>query len=104
MEVKKMPVSIPRSEFCLFGLTVLPAIILSFVQVSIPRSEFCLFGQEIPSALTDVVWGFNSPLGILFVRTLIISMVSSFNAIVSIPRSEFCLFGLPQPRRSTVQT
>ena len=37
-------VSIPRSEFCLFGHEFCHLILPVVSDVSIPRSEFCLFG------------------------------------------------------------
>ena len=87
-------VSIPRSEFCLFGLreklgphtkkwkfqfparnsvcsdksSSVPEMRTS--PVSIPRSEFCLFGQKQHVLERVHADSFNSPLGILFVRTL----------------------------------
>ena len=86
-------VSIPRSEFCLFG----PKYIQDFqgypVDVSIPRSEFCLFGLKLSGPTLVSRMRFNSPLGILFVRTELRDHVRRVNFDVSIPRSEFCLFG-----------
>ena len=87
-------VSIPRSEFCLFGLLIDPVDRLRVYDVSIPRSEFCLFGQKSLSASSCTLASFNSPLGILFVRTTVAHSCGLCCAAVSIPRSEFCLFGL----------
>ena len=63
-------VSIPRSEFCLFGLPRVAAPVWAMCNVSIPRSEFCLFGPERAMLGSILIDSFNSPLGILFVRTL----------------------------------
>ena len=68
--VRYIVVSIPRSEFCLFGLPSRANRIYVNRKVSIPRSEFCLFGHETPEPPPpDLPVCFNSPLGILFVRT-----------------------------------
>ena len=40
-------VSIPRSEFCLFGLVKQQSDYMHNLEVSIPRSEFCLFGRRV---------------------------------------------------------
>jgi len=111
-------VSIPRSEFWLFGLSSVCCRWIIGKQVSIPRSEFWLFGHieivspdvmfylfqfparnsgcsdkiHIRAARTDPD-GFNSPLGILVVRTPILPSFHLLCMNVSIPRSEFWLFG-----------
>ena len=61
--------------------------------VSIPRSEFCLFGPYTSMSMQTHGACFNSPLGILFVRTLFTGDKRWRGERVSIPRSEFCLFG-----------
>ena len=86
-------VSIPRSEFCLFGRVCGLPDLFRYTHVSIPRSEFCLFGQFTTTGGDTMTQGFNSPLGILFVRTRPHHCGSGLLRSVSIPRSEFCLFG-----------
>jgi len=94
-----------------------------FLNVSIPRSEFWLFGHTAIYAIGCINGRFNSPLGILVVRTFQIwiswglrgsfqfparnsgcsdSMIVCYItrcSQVSIPRSEFWLFG-PLPSKS----
>ena len=63
-------VSIPRSEFWLFGRRSRRSMLCSRCHVSIPRSEFWLFGLLCaPFSTTLIIESFNSPLGILVVRT-----------------------------------
>jgi len=62
-------VSIPRSEFWLFGRVTVALCSVPVMQVSIPRSEFWLFGHGGAAAARDAPGSFNSPLGILVVRT-----------------------------------
>ena len=62
-------VSIPHSEFCLFGHDVATSPLANYGQVSIPHSEFCLFGP-LETGVTECG-----------------------HCAVSIPHSEFCLFG-----------
>ena len=136
-------VSIPHSEFCSFGLW---SAIASFgplsgfqfpirnsvrsdvgsgahdwgrpIEVSIPHSEFCSFGRPAAHPRCRCWLSFNSPFGILFVRTVArrsrrgargVSFNSPFGILfvrtssigiiarslmrVSIPHSEFCSFG-----------
>ncbi|GEM_PF-3899712 len=116
-------VSIPHSEFCLFGPRGVFWASCRRAGVSIPHSEFCLFGQLRGKR---IVWAaetsfnsslgilsvrtcrrcsvkarwtccFNSSLGILSVRTMACIEWAWSDATVSIPHSEFCLFGLPLP-------
>ena len=64
-------VSIPHSEFCSFGLQSPACSVEAKSQVSIPHSEFCSFGR-LCCAWTNTaihIARFNSPFGILFVRT-----------------------------------
>jgi len=61
--------------------------------VSIPRSEFWLFGQGEKELAESQAKRFNSPLGILVVRTANRAGKCGFPRKVSIPRSEFWLFG-----------
>jgi len=86
-------VSIPHSEFCSFGRVAAPKIALVGNIVSIPHSEFCSFGllQEYMRMPKDM--SFNSPFGILFVRTQPHVLDWKAVATVSIPHSEFCSFG-----------
>jgi len=65
------------------------------LEVSIPHSEFCLFGRRDQSALIRALYSsFNSSLGILSVRTWDWNSRNGKLVQVSIPHSEFCLFGL----------
>jgi len=88
-------VSIPHSEFCSFGLgVVLPSSRLGQL-VSIPHSEFCSFGLPLAINIRKRLKAcFNSPFGILFVRTACASCRCPELPRVSIPHSEFCSFGL----------
>jgi len=87
-------VSIPRSEFWLFGL-------LEYAMVAYERNELFQFPAR-NSGCSDVkssseigllLLCFNSPLGILVVRTKHTDCQSVYIFDVSIPRSEFWLFG-----------
>jgi len=115
-------VSIPHSEFCSFGPHCSPSYQSQMMIVSIPHSEFCSFGPGVNLAGVNLAGGFNSPFGILFVRTsrmaLVVAVSRTFqfpirNSVrsdpaslrrssnrepyVSIPHSEFCSFGLDGP-------
>ena len=82
-------VSIPRSEFCLFGPGITARRGVYTYPVSIPRSEFCLFGPRNRDIWRPCNSCFNSPLGILFVRTpssarTSARKISSFNSPLGI--------------------
>jgi len=64
-----LAVSIPHSEFCSFGLARLREQIAHDALVSIPHSEFCSFGRRGDRRQRPSSRRFNSPFGILFVRT-----------------------------------
>ena len=66
-------------------------------RVSIPHSEFCSFGLPGRAAGAGGHPCFNSPFGILFVRTCWRCWENDASSLVSIPHSEFCSFGLPAP-------
>ena len=86
-------VSIPRSEFCLFGRLRRKANPHSGAWFQFPaRNSVCSDARRSGASYDDVN-SFNSPLGILFVRTRAMSNGVRWFCPVSIPRSEFCLFG-----------
>jgi len=62
-------VSIPHSEFCLFGHAPRRYNNKIAIIVSIPHSEFCLFGPLSSMLSKATLSSFNSSLGILSVRT-----------------------------------
>jgi len=89
------PVSIPHSEFCSFGRGQARGVSQKYPGVSIPHSEFCSFGLISTKRIRRKLWSFqfpirnsvrsddavrfwlawlrlsfNSPFGILFVRTM----------------------------------
>ena len=88
-----LPVSIPRSEFCVFKLAYVAGVRPSISPVSIPRSEFCVFKpthKPHPVAAQRV----SIPRSEFCVFKLYVEEIGAGIVAVSIPRSEFCVFKL----------
>ena len=68
--------------------------------VSIPRSGFCVFGQMEDKRWIGVTISFNPSVGILCFRTATDIRGARSNRRVSIPRSGFCVFGPTRAIRS----
>ena len=95
-------VSIPQSEFCPLGHSMVGRFAGNAVKVSIPQSEFCPLGRALSRAAGSHRSGFNSSVGILSVGTWGPFCCQGDIHPVSIPQSEFCPLGPCDVRSATV--
>jgi len=89
-------VSIPHSEFCSFGRLASTAFGSASGRFQFPIRNSVRSDQGRREDAERLRSCFNSPFGILFVRTFVVLVRFSPVIGVSIPHSEFCSFGLPR--------